>query len=116
MIWAHINASGIVTELTTIDPTGRFYPGVEWIECTTAVSVGWSYDGSAFHAASALVIDWPALARIALAVSDVTILRCYENAVVVPTAWSAYRAALRSIVAGEVVTALPVRPDYPAGT
>lgn len=58
-------------------------------------------------------------ARAMLAESDTTIMRCYENAVAVPTEWAAYRKALRSIVSadtGDVTQVLPVRPAYPAGT
>lgn len=58
-------------------------------------------------------------ALAALADSDITVLRCYENAVSVPTAWTAYRAALRIIVSsatGDATAPFPVRPSYPAGT
>jgi hypothetical protein len=59
------------------------------------------------------------LAQAALTESDKTILRCYENAVVVPTAWATYRKALRAIVGtatGDATIALPTKPAYPAGT
>lgn len=57
-------------------------------------------------------------ASAALAESDRTVLRCYENSVAVPAAWATYRAALRAIVNGTnaTATALPTRPAYPAGT
>lgn len=58
-------------------------------------------------------------AQALLDASDVTLLRCFENAVAVPTTWSSYRKALRAIVAapsGDPSAALPVRPAYPAGT
>lgn len=116
MEWAQINAAGIVVELTSTDPTGRYHPAIEWVECTAGVTDGWTYDGSAFHAPTAPAVNWPALAHTALDASDTTILRCYENAVAVPAAWATYRAALRSVIAGESVTALPARPAYPAGT
>ena len=53
-----------------------------------------------------------------LAASDRTIIRCYENGVVVPSAWAMYRTELRAIASGTNANAteLPVRPTYPAGT
>lgn len=51
----------------------------------------------------------------ALAKSDETVSRCYENAVAVPQEWRDYRNALRAIAStGEGV--IPTRPEYPAGT
>lgn len=58
-------------------------------------------------------------ARIALDASDVTMLRCLENAVSVPSEWVVYRKALREIVSsttGDATQSLPTRPAYPAGT
>jgi hypothetical protein len=56
-------------------------------------------------------------ARAALDTSDRTIIRCYEHGVAVPAEWTAYRAALRSIVSGDATTTvLPTAPAYPAGT
>lgn len=58
-------------------------------------------------------------ARVALDSSDVTMLRCLENAVAVPAEWIAYRKALRSILSssgGDATQPLPTRPAYPAGT
>ena len=56
-------------------------------------------------------------AQVALDKSDVTILRCYERGVSVPTEWADYRAALRLIVSGtSEATELPVRPAYPVGS
>ena len=53
-------------------------------------------------------------AQVALDKSDVTLLRCYERGVSVPTEWADYRAALRAIVGGtSEATELPVRPEYP---
>ena len=50
--------------------------------------------------------------------SSGTIMRCVAAGVAVPAEWSAYVAALRLIAAGKdtASTALPVPPDYPAGT
>ena len=57
-------------------------------------------------------------AQFALNESDKTILRCYENVVSVPSAWTAHRVALRAIVSGanSTATVLPAKPAYPAGT
>jgi hypothetical protein len=56
-------------------------------------------------------------AQLALTKSDITILRCYEASVAVPTAWATYRTELRAIVSGtSAATELPLQPDYPAGT
>jgi len=58
-------------------------------------------------------------ARAALAKSDLTVMRCTENSIVVPIAWATYRSALRAILgapSGDPNQPLPVRPDYPAGT
>jgi hypothetical protein len=62
---------------------------------------------------------YQASAKSALDDSDITILRCYENAVATPAAWSTYRKALRSIVgaaSGDPTQALPAKPAYAAGT
>lgn len=56
-----------------------------------------------------------ASAQMALDASDITILRCVENGVTVPSAWQAYRTALRSVVSTGTGT-LPTQPAYPAGT
>lgn len=58
-------------------------------------------------------------AQIALDSSDVTITRCAENAVSIPSEWALYRKALRAIVgaeSGDATQALPIKPPYPAGT
>jgi hypothetical protein len=67
----------------------------------------------AARAAAALKVA----AQEALDTSDITILRCYENAVAVPAAGHAYRTELRAIVSGtSPATELPARPEYPEGT
>jgi hypothetical protein len=59
-------------------------------------------------------------AKAALDASDVTILRCVEKLIVVPTEWATYRASLRTIVGatsvGDPTQLLPTRPAYPSGT
>ncbi|WP_234775162.1 hypothetical protein [Paraburkholderia tropica] len=58
-------------------------------------------------------------AQSALDKSDITVSRCYENAVELPAAWVAYRKALRAIVgaaSGDATQSLPTQPAYPAGT
>ena len=54
-------------------------------------------------------------AQAALDKSDVTILRCIENRVVVPAEWATYRKALRALVASGTGT-MPTQPAYPQGT
>lgn len=51
--------------------------------------------------------------------SDVTIARCTENSVSVPSEWRAYRISLRAIISaptGDSTQSLPTRPEYPSGT
>lgn len=70
-----------------------------------------------FAAPPVPAIDTRPAARAALDTSDRTIIRCYERAVAVPADWTAYRAALRTIVSGSATTTpLPAMPAYPAGT
>lgn len=60
-----------------------------------------------------------ATALAALARSDATLLRCAECGVAIPSAWVAYRAALRIIVSAPLtgpVPVIPERPPYPEGT
>lgn len=73
---------------------------------------------SAQQAANAWTV-YQATAMAALADSDITILRCYESAVVVPAEWSSYRKALRTIISstsGDATQPLPAKPAYPAGS
>lgn len=69
--------------------------------------------------AAAAWLSYQATAKAALDESDIAILRCYENAVAVPGAWTTYRKALRAIVGttlGDPTQPLPPRPVYPSGT
>lgn len=57
-------------------------------------------------------------AQAALEKSDITVLRCYENSVPVPTEWVAYRQALRAIVgaeSGDLAAEFPNKPERPEG-
>lgn len=73
-------------------------------------------------AAQVAAVKWAAYqqqAMVALSTSDRTMHRCVENSVAVPTAWAAYRKALRLIIqapTGDPTQPLPARPAYPAGT
>ncbi len=50
--WALIN-NGVVSELTTSDPTGRYHPTLVWVVCEPTVSIGWLYSGGVFTAPAA---------------------------------------------------------------
>lgn len=55
----------------------------------------------------------------ALAETDKTVLRCYENAMAIPTEWADYRRALRAVISaktGDATKPLPAKPAYPPGT
>jgi hypothetical protein len=101
-------APAIVAACVSIDNVSPV-PAVGW----TAVETNGAW---VFAAPAPVVQNFVIPAQQALTDSDRTVLRCYEHAVVVPADWAAYRAALRAIVAGETVTALPAIPAYPAGT
>ncbi|WGM31511.1 hypothetical protein [Brevundimonas sp. NIBR11] len=51
-------------------------------------------------------------AKSALAASDITVLRCFEQGQTVPPEWVAYREILRAIVSGGD-NPQPTRPDWP---
>jgi hypothetical protein len=49
--------------------------------------------------------------------SDVTVLRCLEKSIAIPSEWMAYRIALRAIVAfPSIDSVMPTRPAYPVGS
>lgn len=58
-------------------------------------------------------------AMLALAASDITVLRCVEVGLALPVEWASYRQDLRALI-GSAQTlgapSLPARPDYPPGT
>lgn len=96
----------------------------DWFAYSGDVQVGWLFDGHTFTPPPVPPIPPyeptpeevnQAAARTLLAQSDITILRCVENAVVVPTEWQEYRAALRVIAATGIGT-IPTAPAYPEGT
>jgi hypothetical protein len=98
-------------------------PAFTWAPVgSTTPSVGWTVIGGGDAETSFIAPAAPApvtrpSARAALDASDVTILRCVESGVAVPTDWVAYRKALRAIVSGsEMNTPLPPPPPYPPGT
>ena len=112
--------SGVVMEIFT-PPTGKtihdcFAVGLSWVTAPDGVGQGWLWDGANFTAPSPPAVDLRQPARLALEASDTTVVRCYSAGVTVPSEWQSYRVALRAIVAGGEASALPTRPDYPAGT
>lgn len=46
-MWARIQ-NNTVAETTDTDPTGRFHPSMQWVECPDDVKPGWHYDGESF--------------------------------------------------------------------
>jgi hypothetical protein len=112
-------ANGAIVEIA--DAEFPVCAGLQWVDLSSlspAPAVGWTYSGGAFAAPvapAAAAVDPVTEARSLLAVSDITIVRCYEHAVPVPAEWQAYRTALRAIIAGTSTT-LPTKPAYPAGT
>lgn len=74
--------------------------------------------GQEFVLNAALFVSLPYQAQTALNRSDVTMLRCIEAGIAVPSAWNTYRKALRAISTGldKTSTTLPVQPPFVAGT
>ena len=60
--------------------------------------------------------DYAAAAQADLDRTDVTIVRCAENGIAVPSAWANYRATLRAIVSGKQPGPIPTQPAFPANT
>jgi hypothetical protein len=46
-MWARIE-SGVVAEITALDPSGRFHPALVWVACDDSVSAGNRYEDGAF--------------------------------------------------------------------
>jgi hypothetical protein len=130
-MWARI-ASGLVAELTAIDPTDRFHPDLVWVDVTTASPApqdGWTATETggvwAFAAPVLPARPLPQQAAAALDASDTTMHRIGEAVALALTSWTTadvvtfvtWRRALRAIVDGSSsATTLPARPAYPAGT
>jgi hypothetical protein len=55
-MWALI-VGGKVSELTDIDPSGRYHSSLEWVECTDKVQVGDLFDGAGFVAPAVAVLS-----------------------------------------------------------
>lgn len=77
--------------------------------------LSWLAEGNAPAPALPVTSAAVAAARAALSASDVTVLRCYEAAIAVPSEWADYRKALRAVITGGA-TDLPAAPAYPSGT
>lgn len=107
---------GLVGEHFTWSPDGT----IEFFEDTPqAVIDGVLAVYAAHDPSQPLWGDLRLQAQAALDCSDITIIRCAENATPVPPNWVAYRKALRAIVGAETGDApegLPVKPPYPTGT
>lgn len=80
--------------------------------------LAWVADENTADAADPVPSTLPPAAQLELDKSDITILRCVEHSISVPSEWVTYRSALRDIVNGTDITSteLPEQPDYPVGT
>jgi hypothetical protein len=118
---------GAIAELfsTDGDITTMFHPSLVWVDVTAIQPIpqlGWVYSGGSFSEPSAPSLTWQQYqgqAKSALSESDLTLLRCFENSIAIPAAWSTYRKVLRSIgsaTSGDPTQPLPTKPPYPAGT
>lgn len=135
--WALI-VNNTVTQVTTIDPTGRYLPSYTWVVCPDNTLELSTYSNGVFTAPVAPPsVTLPSLAeqativaarnarvllvsnaQNALTKSDTTYIRCGKAGVPFPVEWQTYVAALRAIVSGTDTTStvLPTQPAYPAGT
>lgn len=57
-MWALVEAS-VVSEITSIDPQGRFPDGVTWRPCTSEVQIGWAFENGAFIAPEKVALPPP---------------------------------------------------------
>ncbi|WP_251976705.1 hypothetical protein [Salinicola avicenniae] len=83
-MWALIN-NGVVTEITDIDPEGRFHPSLDWQPCKSEVEPGWLFDGDKLATppgASIQTLTTAAMSRInaAYQAEMAAILREYPEA------------------------------------
>ena len=113
------NVPGTVTEVV---PTLSVDDSDGWYPFAGSVQVGWHFDGEHFTLPPMEQPEQPEYqltivdkAQTALAESDVTIIRCIEHGLPVPSSWITYRATLRDVVAGRA-DILPNRPAFPAGS
>lgn len=98
----------------TPDGTLAFFEDTPAAVITGVKSVYAAHDPSRFS-----WCEYQEKALAALTDSDRTILRCYENSVIIPAEWAEYRKELRSILSstsGDPTKELPVAPIYPEGT
>ncbi|CAH2606507.1 conserved protein of unknown function (plasmid) [Rhodovastum atsumiense] len=123
MAYALISPAGMVAQVA--DAKFDVHSDWTWAELAagTTASAGdvasKQTDGTwTFAAPSPVIVDLVSAARAALDGSDITALRCFKAGVAFPAEWLTYVQALRAIVNGTDTssTALPARPDYPAGT
>lgn len=57
-MWALVEAS-VVSEITSIDPQGRFPDGVTWRPCTSEVQIGWAFENGVFIAPEKVALPPP---------------------------------------------------------
>jgi hypothetical protein len=100
-------------EVTVVNGSIRDWPSALGDQPTEETISTWVTEYEAAMAKESLARD----AQTAIEKTDITILRCYENAVTVPATWKELRTALRAIISGtSTATELPTMPDYPEGT
>jgi hypothetical protein len=47
IMWARLS-EGVVAEITSVDPAGRFHPDLIWQVCSVDVQPGWTYKGKKY--------------------------------------------------------------------
>jgi len=93
-MWALIER-GRVSEVTDIDPAGRFHPDIEWVEAAPGVLVGMLYDGSSFSDA-ATPITVPSRSEV-----EAARLRAYADPITGSDRYFAEASRLRSMGADQ---------------
>lgn len=48
IMWARLS-EGVVAEITSVDPAGRFHPDLIWQVCSVEVQPGWTYKSKEFY-------------------------------------------------------------------